>query len=156
MEGIQIVLLSQQQTVVEIMSREQRLDTNEPPNGDRSGEGAQVPTSNRVHAILCQMTAVIGRKWHPVIVYCLLEDDSLGFSDLESEIDGISSKMLSQALEDLERNGLLERTVINTRPFRVEYSLTEAGQELERVIAAMCDWGTEYVDPDDRSEEDAN
>lgn len=133
------------------MSSEYRLGTNEPPADDRSEAEIEHLDTNSAQTILCQMTLVLGRKWHPVIIYCLLEEDSIGFSDLESSIDGISSKMLSQTLEDLEHNGLIERTVINTRPFRVQYSLTDAGRALQPVIAAMCEWGVEYIDSADHS-----
>ncbi|MHC3438697.1 winged helix-turn-helix transcriptional regulator [Natrialbaceae archaeon A-gly3] len=127
------------------MSSEHRLDATEPPD-DRHGPNAQTVTSDRTGTVLTRVTAVLGRKWHPVIVHRLLNDGAAGFSELESEIEGISSKMLSQALEDLEEHGLVDRTVINTKPFRVEYSLTEAGRDLEPVIESMYEWAIAHVD----------
>lgn len=146
MGPIAIVPGYQEGSAVENMSSEHRLDTNEPPDGIRSGRRGETAVPNRTSEILSEVAAVIGRKWHPVIIYGLLNDGSFGFSELESEIDGISSKMLSQALDDLEANGLVERTVINTKPFRVEYSLTDEGRALAPVIEAMYEWGIEHVD----------
>jgi DNA-binding HxlR family transcriptional regulator len=93
---------------------------------------------------------LVGRKWHPVIVHRLLENGPLGFNDLQAEVDGISSKVLSDSLDDLEENRLVDREVISEKPFRVHYSLTEHGQSLQPVIYAMRDWGQQYLtEPDD-------
>jgi DNA-binding HxlR family transcriptional regulator len=92
----------------------------------------------------CPVTAtasILGKKWHPVIVDRLLAVGPLGFSALQDAVDGISSKVLSDSLEDLEDNGIVSREVVSEKPFRVEYSLTERGQELEVVIDAMREWG---------------
>jgi DNA-binding HxlR family transcriptional regulator len=69
----------------------------------------------------------------------------LGFNALKEVVDGVSSKVLSDSLEDLEDHGLVDRTVISEKPFRVEYSLTDRGQSLEPVISAMRTWGKEYL-----------
>ena len=84
---------------------------------------------------------LIGKKWIPVIVHRLLEHGPLGFNALEDEIGGISSTVLSSSLEDLEDDGLVNREIVNEKPFRVEYSLTEQGNSLEPVIDAMDAWG---------------
>lgn len=88
---------------------------------------------------------LIGKKWHPVIVHRLLEHGPLGFNALKDEIDSISSTVLSNSLEDLEDNDLVNRAIVNEKPFRVEYSLTEQGASLEPVIDAMDAWGEEYL-----------
>jgi DNA-binding HxlR family transcriptional regulator len=89
--------------------------------------------------------SLIGKKWHPVIVHRLLKQGPSGFNELQGHVDGISSKVLSDSLEDLEENRLVEREIISEKPFRVEYSLTPHGQSLEPVIDAMRDWGAEYL-----------
>ena len=103
----------------------------------------------------CAITStatLIGKKWHPVIVHRLLEHGPMGFNELKEDVDGISSKVLSDSLEDLEEKGLVDRTVVSDRPFRVRYSLTDRGASLESVITAMHDWGNEHLtgaeDPD--------
>ena len=91
--------------------------------------------------------SLIGKKWHPVIIHRLLQHDALGFNELKREVDGISSKVLSDSLDDLEENGFVDRTVVSDKPVRVEYSLTELGRSLEPVIMAMRDWGSEHLKP---------
>ena len=94
--------------------------------------------------------SVIGKKWHPVLVHRLLEHGPSGFNELKESVDGISSKVLSDSLEDLQENGLVVRDVISEQPFRVQYSLTERGSSLEPVIEAMAEWGqTHLTEPDD-------
>lgn len=90
-------------------------------------------------------SAVLGRKWHPVIVHRLVTEEPRGFGDLESSIEGISGKVLSESLDDLEEKGLVERTVVDTKPVRVEYSLTPHGRGLETAIDHLEDWGRNYL-----------
>ncbi|MUV89940.1 transcriptional regulator [Halapricum sp. CBA1109] len=98
----------------------------------------------------CPVTAtatLIGRKWHPVIVARLLKHGPSGFNALKEDVDGISSKVLSDSLSDLEESGLVDRNIVSEKPFRVEYVLTERGQALEPVIESMRDWGEEHLLP---------
>lgn len=92
-------------------------------------------------------TSLIGKKWHPVIIHRLLVIGPMGFNDLKAEVDGISSKVLSDSLDDLEDKGFLNRRVVNDKPVRVEYSLTDLGETLEDLILAMRDWGNEHLKP---------
>ena len=100
----------------------------------------------------CPITAtalLIGKKWHPVIIHRLLDNGPLGFNALKEEVDGISSKVLSDSLEDLEQKTLIDREIISEKPFRVQYSLTPRGESLEAVILEMRDWGQTYLVPAD-------
>jgi DNA-binding HxlR family transcriptional regulator len=90
---------------------------------------------------------LIGKKWHPVIVHRLLEHGPSGFNELQANVDGISSKVLSDSLDDLEEKELVDREIVSEKPFRVRYSLTDYGASLRPVIDAMRDWGTEYLRP---------
>lgn len=95
---------------------------------------------------------LIGKKWHPVVIHRLLDDGPNGFSDLQESIDGISSKVLSDVLGDLESKRLIDREIVNEKPVRTEYSLTEHGASLEPVIVTMRDWGQQHIiEPDDPS-----
>jgi len=96
--------------------------------------------------VLLSMQAVVGRKWQPVIVYHLLEAGPLGFSALKDRTDGISSKMLSESLDDLEAAGLVAREVVSDKPVRVEYALTEEGKSLEGLVHEMVSWGSRHID----------
>lgn len=96
----------------------------------------------------CSVTCtahLLGNKWYPVIVHCLLERGSLGFNVLKAEIEGISSTVLSNSLENLENDGLVDRAIVSEKPFRVEYLLTEQGTSLSPIIEAMDEWGTSYL-----------
>ncbi|MEF8826863.1 MAG: helix-turn-helix domain-containing protein [Halapricum sp.] len=100
-------------------------------------------------ASLISMTDLFGRKWCPVVLYRLLRDGPMGFSELKREIDGISGKMLTESLETLEtRYGLVERSVVSDRPFRVTYEPTERGESLDPLLGEMLDWATEHMDPE--------
>jgi DNA-binding HxlR family transcriptional regulator len=91
----------------------------------------------------CPITAtakLIGKKWHPVILSRLLKE-SKGFNQLKRDTGGISAKVLSESLKDLQENGLVEKKQISESPKEVRYSLTERGQSLETVIMEMKDWG---------------
>jgi len=105
----------------------------------------------------CPITAtakLIGKKWHPVIIHRLLEKQPLGFNALKEEVDGVSSKVLSESLEDLQGKGLVEREVVSEKPVRVEYCLTESGRKLEPVIMEMAKWGkTELAEAEEQEGE---
>ena len=66
------------------------------------------------------------------------------FSDLQKEIVGVSAKMLSSELKDLEINQLVTRTVLSTQPISVEYELTEYGRTLKKIIENLAEWGIEH------------
>lgn len=90
-------------------------------------------------------SAVLGRKWHPVIVHRLLEHGPLRFGELKARVQGISGKVLSESLSDLEEKRLVERTVVGAKPVQVEYSLTPHGQGLAGAIDELHRWGREYL-----------
>jgi len=94
--------------------------------------------------------SLIGKKWHPVIIHRLLEHGPSGFNELKADVDGISSKVLSSSLDDLEEKQIVDREIISEKPVRVQYSLTGHGQSLAPVIFSMRDWGLEHLtEPDD-------
>lgn len=96
---------------------------------------------------LISMTDLFGRKWCPVVLFRLLRDGPMGFSELKRDIDGISGKMLAEGLETLEtRYGLVERSVVSDRPFRVRYELTDRGESLGPLLGEMLVWATEHLE----------
>ncbi|WP_226483293.1 winged helix-turn-helix transcriptional regulator [Natrinema amylolyticum] len=104
----------------------------------------------------CPITStatLIGRKWHTVVIHRLLANGPLGFNALKEEVGGISSKVLSDVLEDLEQKQLIDREIVNEKPVRVEYSLTDIGESLEPVIQEMAHWGEAHLTaaPDEES-----
>jgi len=92
-------------------------------------------------AALQETRDVVGRKWHPVLLFYLFEEGPLRFSTLKDRADGISSKMLSESLSDLEEDGLVTRELLDDQPVVVEYAVTERGETLEPVITEMVNWG---------------
>lgn len=93
-----------------------------------------------------QATAILlCKKWHPVILHRLMSEGPMGFNALKAEVDGISSKVLSDNLEDLGDYGLVSREVVSEKPFRVEYSLTDRGESLDTIIMDMRDWGRDNL-----------
>ena len=81
----------------------------------------------------------IGEKWCSLILAALSEQPKR-FGALKRRLDGVSQKMLSQSLRHLERDGLVSRTVIDTRPLQVEYALTELGHSLVPHVTAVKFW----------------
>lgn len=82
---------------------------------------------------------VVGGKWKLVLI-SLLRDNKKKFNELSREA-GISPRILSKELQELETNGLITRTVCNTKPITVEYALTDYSETLFEVIGAMHSWG---------------
>jgi len=95
-------------------------------------------------SVFADVQAVLGRKWHPRIIYHLLEDGPLGFSGLKDRLNGISSKMLSESLSSLEDQGLVARRIVSDQPVRVEYSLTERGVGIQPAVDELFDWSEQY------------
>lgn len=72
------------------------------------------------------------------------EESGMRFSDFKGSIIGISDKMLSQSLKELERDHLVNRKLVDGSPPRTEYFLTEIGQSMNTVLSSLYDWGTLY------------
>jgi len=83
---------------------------------------------------------VIGGKWKPLILWWL-HQDTHRFGQLRRQIPGITEKMLTQHLRELEADGIVERRVYPSVPPRVEYSLTDYGRSLKQALEAICEWG---------------
>jgi DNA-binding HxlR family transcriptional regulator len=82
-------------------------------------------------------------KWKlPIIV--TLSFGNKRFKELATEVEGITDKMLSKELRDLEQNQLVKRTVYDTVPVKVEYSLTDYGSSLDSVIVELRSWGMQH------------
>ena len=86
---------------------------------------------------------LIGSKWKLLILRNLMARP-WRFNELKKSIDGISQKVLTDALRALEADGIINRTVYAEVPLRVEYSLTELGETLRPVLKSTENWGIEY------------
>lgn len=86
---------------------------------------------------------VLSGKWKlPIIIALSLGDKRFG--EIAKEVENITDRMLSKELRDLEANQLVKRTVYDTMPVTVEYSLTEYGDSLQDVIIALQKWGSQH------------
>ncbi|WP_262487660.1 winged helix-turn-helix transcriptional regulator [Flexibacter flexilis] len=86
---------------------------------------------------------VIGGRWKISIVACLCFRD-MRYSELLREVEGISGKVLSRELKDLEMNKLINRKILDTKPIAVEYSLTPYGETLKELTLTIADWGMNH------------
>ena len=82
-------------------------------------------------------------RWKMVIVFHLFDRGKLRFSELERSIPGVSQKMLIQQLRDLERDGIVTRTVYPQVPPKVEYELTSWGQAMCPALDALLEWAAQ-------------
>ena len=101
-----------------------------PTNSEHSGE-----TCNSVRETL----SFVGDKWSVLIVFTL-DKGPLRFNELRNGIDGISQRMLTRSLRNLERNGILKRTVVGTVPPSVYYELTDLGKTFLHPVTALTTW----------------
>ena len=86
---------------------------------------------------------LISDKWKVLILRDLL-DGTKRFGELKKSVGGVSQKVLTAQLRDMEDSGLVSRKVYAEVPPRVEYSLTDLGRSLQPILDAMRNWGTEY------------
>lgn len=90
--------------------------------------------------------ARIGGRWKIPLIFHLLTGTKR-FSELVRLLPGVTQKMLTQQLREMERDGLVRRKVFAQVPPRVEYSLTELGISLRPVVDVMCRWGGAHGQP---------
>lgn len=86
---------------------------------------------------------LISDRWKVLILRDLFTGTKR-FGELKKSLNGISQKVLTANLKDMEANGLLTRKAYPEVPPRVEYTLTETGESLKPILAAMFDWGMDY------------
>jgi DNA-binding HxlR family transcriptional regulator len=101
--------------------------------------------SNPVCRVISGLLQRIGDKW-TVLVVNTLANGSKRFNELRREIPSVSQRMLTLTLRNLERDGLVSRTVTPTIPPRVDYELTELGRSLVAPLHAIELWALEHVD----------
>lgn len=93
-------------------------------------------------AVAVPMIQVLGRisgRWSLYVIMALMHGPKR-FSELRRHVEGISQKMLTQTLRELEEDGIVRRTVTPIIPPRVDYELTDMGRELQAPLAAISDW----------------
>jgi DNA-binding HxlR family transcriptional regulator len=87
---------------------------------------------------------LIGRRWNGAIIFMLLKQ-TCRFATLRDGIPDITDRMLSERLQELEQEGVVERVVVPATPVRVEYSLTKKGRALAGAIDSIANWAEKYI-----------
>ncbi len=95
----------------------------------------------RMNCAVDATMSVIEGRWKTVILCKLYMNGPMRFSQLMKEIGGISPRILTKQLKEMESDGIIDRTSYSEIPPRVEYSITEKGLSLGPILKAMADWG---------------
>lgn len=105
--------------------------------------------SDKPHPLLQHTVAatidVIGGKWKVRVLAVLANDGRQRFAAVRRKIPGLSERMLTRQLRELESDGIIERHVLAHVPPHVEYSLTAHGRSLRPVVSALCKWGEKHL-----------
>ena len=102
-------------------------------------------SENCEYTISASLEILVG-KWKPIILFQLATNNKLRFSELQRLIPGITKKMLTAQLRELEYNKIVHREVYATVPPRVEYSITEYGKTLGPLLLEMKKWGEKHLE----------
>src|SRR5262249_38480401 len=108
--------------------------------GMASEEALRAPVCELFH----RASELIGRRWTGAIISVLLRDRAR-FADLRAAIAGITDRMLSERLQELEQEGIVSREVIPETPVRIEYSLTDKGRALSAPLDAIGVWAHDWL-----------
>jgi DNA-binding HxlR family transcriptional regulator len=111
-------------------------------------DNTQCPDCKRINEVLSR----VGDRWSVLVVISLAEYGTLRFNELKRNL-GISQRMLSLTLKELERDGLVNRTYHATIPPKVEYNLTEMGQSFREPVGALGQWALQNLSKIDRARE---
>ena len=101
-------------------------------------------TTARIHSCPIETCMeLLSGKWKPRLLWHLHQNDVLRFNQLQRKLPGITAKMLTQQLRELERDGMVHREVYPVVPPKVEYSFTPFGETFRPVLERIAQWGGE-------------
>ena len=101
-------------------------------------------TSPALCARFHHASELVGRRWTGAIIDVLLQQ-TCRFATLRDAIPDITDRMLSERLQELEEEGIVERTVVPETPVRVEYSLTKKGKGLAEAVESLANWAEKHI-----------
>lgn len=105
-----------------------------------------IELNNRKYTCPVDVTlSFIGGKWKILILSALHWNQKLGFSGIRSNLPGVSDKVLSQQLLELENDNLIRKSILSEKPYRVEYQLSDDGLQLVPIVDFMSQWGINYL-----------
>ena len=111
-------------------------------------EDVQCPECSRINGVLSR----VGDRWSVLVVISLSQYETLRFNELKRHL-GISQRMLSLTLRELERDGLVNRTYYATIPPKVEYRLSEMGESFREPVMALGQWALDNLTAIDAARE---
>lgn len=101
--------------------------------------------NGKVYRCFFELTLrVMGGKWKPIIIYHLDQEKVLRFSELRRAMSGVTERMLTRQLRELEADAIVIRRVYKQVPPKVEYTLTPMGTKLMPILSELRDWGADY------------
>ena len=103
------------------------------------------PMTPRMNCAIDATMSVIEGRWKTVILCKLYNNGPMRFNQLMKSIDGVSPRILTKQLKELESDGIIKRTSYQEIPPRVEYSITEKGMSLGPIMMAMAEWGLQNM-----------
>jgi DNA-binding HxlR family transcriptional regulator len=113
-----------------------------------SMDGDERETCTRYLTAFCptyhRAIELIGRRWTGAILRAMLSGEAR-FSDIAAAVPGLSDRLLSERLKELEAEGIVRRTVVPSTPVRIDYALTDKGLALNEVIVAVSDWAEHWL-----------
>ncbi|MBE9068793.1 helix-turn-helix transcriptional regulator [Leptolyngbya cf. ectocarpi LEGE 11479] len=112
----------------------------------------QFPSILDTHPYLRQTLDLVSDKWITAIIY-VLSRGKRRYGELQREIGGVSQRMLTRTLRNLEKDGLVRREEFTTPSLMVEYSLTPLGETLVEPLQSLCQWSVDYFDEVRRARE---
>ncbi|MGE0599659.1 MAG: winged helix-turn-helix transcriptional regulator [Dehalococcoidia bacterium] len=104
---------------------------------------AEAPAFSAYCPVFQGAVELIGRRWTGAIVRALLTGSNR-FGEVLSRVPGLSDRLLSERLRELEQAGIVRRIVYPEVPVRIEYELTEKGRELEGIVASISNWADKW------------
>ena len=93
-----------------------------------------------------QAIELIGQRWMGAVLFALMKGP-LRFTEIENMIPGISHRLLTERLRELEERNIVIRRVIPSSPVKVEYELTERGLDLQDTVQSIMTWGKKWLSP---------
>ena len=107
----------------------------------RCADGGHPPCCPLYHEAI----ELIGRRWTGAIVSVLIHRTTLRFGEIAESVPELSDRLLSERMKELEARGLIRRTVLDGPPIRVEYALTEMGEQLEPAVVQLQAWARRWL-----------
>ena len=110
-----------------------------------TSERADLAVDPRVEALVNDLIGRVADKWTMLVIEALVEGGEMRFTRLAEAVEGISQKMLTQTLRQMERDGLVVRTIHPVIPPRVEYKLTKLGVGLAQAFCGVWIWAGQHL-----------